>query len=56
MTESSGYKSVQVFIDVDVGKGTHHDVAVNPSSMYLFDKMLSNNQNKLRSLPGKSVT
>lgn len=56
MTESSSYKSVQVFIDVDVGKGTHHDVAVNPPSMYLLDNILSNNQNKLRSLPGKSVT
>lgn len=31
MTESSDYESAQVFIGVDVGKDTHHAVAVNRS-------------------------
>lgn len=50
MTESSDYKSVQVFIGVDVGKDTHHTVAVNRSGKRLFDKALSNDENKLRAL------
>ncbi len=50
MTESSDYESVQVFIDDDVGKDTHHAVAVNRSGKRLFDKTLPNDENKLRSL------
>ncbi|EAY2166273.1 IS110 family transposase [Salmonella enterica] len=50
MTESSDYESVQVFIGVDVGKDTHHAVAVNRSGKRLFDKALPNDENKLRSL------
>lgn len=50
MTESSDYESVQVFIGVDVGKGTHHAVAVNRSGKRLFDKALPNDENKLRAL------
>lgn len=50
MTESSDYESVQVFIGVDVGKDTHHAVAVNRSGNRLFDKALPNDENKLRSL------
>lgn len=46
MTESSDYESVQVFIGVDVCKDIHHAVAVNR----LFDKALSNDENKLRTL------
>ncbi|KUW83176.1 transposase [Escherichia coli] len=38
MTESSDYESVQVFIGVDVGKDTHHAVAINRSGKRLFDK------------------
>ncbi len=50
MTESSDYESVQVFIGVDVGKDTHHAVAINRSGKRLFDKALPNDENKLRSL------
>ncbi|EEG5674930.1 IS110 family transposase [Salmonella enterica] len=50
MTESSDYESVQVFIGVDVGKDTHHAVAVNRSGKRLFDKALPNDETKLRSL------
>ncbi len=42
MTESSDYESVQVFIGVDVGKDTHHAVAINRSGKRLFDKALPN--------------
>ena len=47
MTESSDYESVQVFIGVDVGKDTHHAVAINRSGKRLFDKALPNDENKL---------
>ncbi len=50
MTESSDYESVQVFIGVDVGKDTHHAVAVNRSGKYLFNKAFPNDENKLRAL------
>ncbi len=50
MTESSDYESVQVFIGIDVGKDTHHAVAVNHSGNRLFDKALPNDENKLRAL------
>ncbi|SRK67230.1 ISSfl2 ORF [Shigella flexneri] len=50
MTESSDYESVLVFIGVDVGKDTHHAVAINRSGKRLFDKALPNDENKLRSL------
>ncbi|EIC6029345.1 transposase [Salmonella enterica subsp. enterica serovar Corvallis] len=50
MTESSDYESVQVFIGVDVGKATHHAVAVNHSGNRLFDRVLPNDENKLRAL------
>ncbi|TDA06416.1 IS110 family transposase, partial [Escherichia coli] len=49
MTESSDDESVQVFIGVDVGKDTHHAVAINRSGKRLFDKALPNDENKLRS-------
>lgn len=39
-----------VFIGVDVGKDTHHAVAINRSGKRLFDKALPNDENKLRSL------
>lgn len=44
MTESSNYESVQVFIGLDVGKNTHHAVAVNRSGKRLFDKALPNDE------------
>ncbi|EFV7915021.1 IS110 family transposase, partial [Shigella flexneri] len=50
MTESSDCESVLVFIGVDVGKDTHHAVAINRSGKRLFDKALPNDENKLRSL------
>ncbi|MCZ8655298.1 transposase, partial [Escherichia albertii] len=46
MTESSDYESVQVFIGVDVGKDTHHAVAINRSGKRLFDKALPNDEKK----------
>lgn len=50
MTESSDYESIPVFIGVDVGKDTHHAVAVNRSGKRLFDGALPNDENKLRAL------
>lgn len=50
MTESSNYESIQVFIGVDIGKDTHHAVAVNRSGKRLFDRALPNDENKLRAL------
>ncbi len=50
MTESSDYESVQVFIGVDVGKDTHHAVAVNRSGKRLLDRALPNDEIKLRAL------
>ncbi|HII3146293.1 TPA: hypothetical protein ACY3HI_004742 [Citrobacter braakii] len=38
MTEFSDYESVQVFIGVDVGKDTHHAVAVNHSGNRLCQR------------------
>ncbi|MGP3147268.1 IS110 family transposase, partial [Serratia bockelmannii] len=50
MTKSSNYESVQVFIGVDVGKDTHQAVAVNRSGKRLFNRVLPNDENKLKSL------
>lgn len=49
MTESA-ITNPSVFIGVDVGKDTHHAVAINRSGKRLFDKALPNDENKLRSL------
>lgn len=40
MTKSSDYKSVRVFIGVDVSKAPHHAIAFNRSGNHLFDKAL----------------
>lgn len=50
MPESSDYESILVFIGVDVGKDTHYAVAVNRSGKRLFDRVLPNDENKLRAL------
>ncbi|CAD5758017.1 transposase [Escherichia coli] len=50
MTKSSYYESVRFFIGVEIGKDTHHTVVVNRPSKYLFNKVLPNDENKLRSL------
>lgn len=50
MTESNDYKSVQVFIGVDVDKDTHHAIVINRSGKRLFDKALPNDENKLQAL------
>ena len=41
---------VAVFIGVDVGKGTHHAVALDRSGKRLWDKALPNDEEKLRTL------
>ncbi|EFZ51048.1 putative transposase [Shigella sonnei 53G] len=50
MTESSDYESVQVFIGVDVGKDTHHAVAINRSGNASFDKHYPTDETNYRSL------
>jgi len=47
------YDSVDVFIGVDVGKGEHHAVALDRSGKQLFDKVLPNEEAKLRGLIGQ---
>lgn len=42
--ESSDYESVQIFIAVDVGKDTHHAVAINRSGNLIFYKTLPNDK------------
>ncbi|MCU1443511.1 MAG: transposase [Cryobacterium sp.] len=46
------YETVDVFVGVDVGKGEHHAVALNRTGKRLFDKLLPNDEAKLRDLIG----
>ena len=43
-------EGIAVFIGVDVGKGTHHAVALDRSGKRLWDKALPNDEEKLRTL------
>lgn len=48
MAKSSNYAPVKVIIYVDTGKDPCHTVIINRSDNYLFDKILANDENKLR--------
>ncbi len=50
MTDHEGPDSVGIFIGVDVGKGSHHAVALDRSGKRLLDKALPNDEEKLRTL------
>jgi hypothetical protein len=45
-----GHGSVDVFIDVDVGKGEHHAVALDRPGKRVSDKALPNDEHRLREL------
>jgi transposase len=53
MTDIDQHDSVQVFVGVDVGKGTHHAVALDRKGKRLLDSALPNDETKLRALIGK---
>jgi len=44
------HESFQVFVGVDVGKGTHHAVALDRTGKRLLDNALPNDETKLRAL------
>ena len=44
------YDSVDVFVGVDVGKSTHHAVALSRAGEMLFDKALPNDEGRLREI------
>ena len=47
------YDSVDVFIGVDVGKSEHHAVALDRSGKRLYDKVLPNDEARLRAVIGR---
>jgi transposase len=53
MTDIEQHDSVEVFVGVDVGKGTHHAVALDRRGKRLLDSALPNDETKLRALIGK---
>ena len=53
MTDIEQHGSVQVFIGVDVGKGTHHAVALDRKGKRILDSALPDDEMKLRALIGK---
>jgi transposase len=53
MTDIEQHDSVEVFVGVDVGKGTHHAVALDRKGKRLLDSALPNDETKLRALIGK---
>jgi transposase len=53
MTDIEQHDSVQVFVGVDVGKGTHHAVALDRKGKRLLDCALPNDEAKLRALIGR---
>ena len=52
MTEIEQHDRVQGFLSVDVGKGTHHAVAMDRKGKRL-DSALPHDERKLRALMGK---
>jgi len=50
MTGTEPQESIQVFVGVDVGKGTHHAVALDQTGKRLLDSALPNDEAKLRAL------
>ncbi len=53
MTDIEQHDSVAVFVGIDVGKGTHHAVALDRKGKRLLDSALPNDETKLRGLIGK---
>ena len=53
MTGIEQHDSVQVFVGIDVGKGTHHAVALDRKGKRLLDSALPNDETKLRALISK---
>ena len=53
MSDIEQHESVEVFVGVDVGKGTHHAVALDRKGKRLLDSALPNDEAKLRALIGK---
>ncbi|WP_256727947.1 IS110 family transposase, partial [Burkholderia pseudomallei] len=52
MQEATQHDAVDVFVgvDVDVGKGQHHAVALDRNGKRLYNKALPNDEVKLRAL------
>lgn len=50
VTSIDRYDDVNVFIGLDVGKGEHHAVALDPTGKRLFDKALPNDETRLRAV------
>jgi len=50
MSDIEQHDSVEVFVGVDVGKGTHHAVALDRKGKRLLDSALPNDETKLRTL------
>ena len=50
MTEQLTAEAVDVFIGVDVGKQSHHAVALDRSGRRLYDKALPNDEDQLRAM------
>ncbi|EJN3624027.1 hypothetical protein QFS06_003602 [Escherichia coli] len=48
MAKSSNYAPVKIVIYINIGKDPCHTVIINRSDNYLFDKILANDENKLR--------
>ena len=53
MTEQLTAEAVDVFIGVDVGKQSHHAVALDRSGRRLYDKALPNDEGQLRDMIGR---
>ena len=53
MTDIEQHDSLQVFVDVEVGKGAHHAVVLDRKGKRLLDSALPNDKTKLRALIGK---
>src|SRR5450755_4414442 len=53
MSDIEQHERVAVFVGLDVGKGTHHAVALDRKGKRLLDSALPNDESKLRALIGK---
>jgi hypothetical protein len=54
MSEIGKHECVEVFVGLDVGKGTHHAVALDRKGKRLLDSALPNDESKLRALIGQA--
>ncbi|MFC3398818.1 IS110 family transposase [Microbacterium amylolyticum] len=50
VTLNNNPPEIEVFIGLDVGKGEHHAVALDPGGKHLLDRALPNDEGKLRAL------